>query len=415
MNDNEAVLAARLRRMRWTATGLVAAMAVIFAFTAFARNGGIAVGLLRAFAEAALIGGLADWFAVTALFKHPLGLPIPHTAIVPRRKSEIGRALARFVADNFLVRDAIARRLARVDLAERIASWLAEEANARSLTRDLCTALDWFVRGVDSMTLRAAAGWTLRDALEHVSIHRAVGTLIDVLVSGGYAQTLIDQLVQFGRDQLETHKGAIRRRIGERSPWWMPRFVDEELYDQLVGEFERILDEVGADSAHPARMELNDRLRTLRYRLDSDPALIRKTAALRDEMLNHPAIRQFTGEISERIKEFLHASFIDGDSALRLGIERELRAVADALAADTALRAQLNRWLEELLIYIVENYRQQLSEVISETIDRWDPSATARRIELHVGSDLQFIRINGTLVGGCVGVILYFAWQTLSM
>lgn len=415
MNDKEAALAARLRRMRWTATGLVAAMAVIF-FTASAMPPGwIGVDVLRAFAEAALIGGLADWFAVAALFRRPLGLPVPHTAIVPTRKNEIGRALARFVADHFLVRDAVVRRLARMDLAERLALWLRDEANLRLVTRDLSTALDWLIRGVDSEAFRAAVRRALRDALEHVSIHRAAATLIDVLASGGHTQALMDHLVQLGRDQIEQHKSAIRQRIRERSPWWLPRFVDEEVYDQLVGELERILDAVGADPAHPARAQFNERLRSLAHRFKHDPVLIRKTSELRDELLDHPAIRRFTGEIAERGREFLRASLEDPDSALRLGVERELAAAAAALSRDAALRAQLNGWLEELLIYIVEHYREQLSEIISDTIEQWDPSATARRVELHVGSDLQFIRINGTLVGGCVGVVLYFAWQTLSL
>lgn len=415
MNDGQAGLAARLKRMRWTATGLVAAMAALFVAASEMPAVWIGVDLLRAFSEAALIGGLADWFAVAALFKRPLGLPIPHTAIVPTRKDEIGRSLARFVADNFFVRDAVSRRLARVDLAERLALWLGDGTNRRLVTRDLCTALDWLVRGVDSKALRSAAGKTLRDALEHISVHRAAATAMDVLASGGHGQALMDHLVQLGRDQLDDNKDAIRRRIRERSPWWLPRFVDEQLYDQLVGELERILEEVGADPAHPARIQFNERLRMLAARLEDDPDLIRKTADFRDELLGHPAIRRFAAQLAERGRDFLHASFEDPDSALRRGIERELAAAAETLRRDAALRAQLNRWLENLLTYIVEQYREQLSQVISETVEHWDPSATARRVELHVGSDLQFIRINGTLVGGCVGVVLYFLWHVLSL
>lgn len=415
MNGREAALAARLKRMRWTATGLLAAMAVLFVAATEMPPAWLGAELLRAFAEAALIGGLADWFAVAALFKRPLGLPIPHTAIVPTRKDEIGRNLARFVADNFFVPAAVSRRLARVDLAARLASWLADETHRRIVTRDLSTGLDWLVRGVDSEALRAAARKTLRDVLEHVSVHRAAATAIGVLASGGHAETLMDHLVELGRDQLEHHKDAIRQRIRERSPWWLPRFVDEQVYDQLVGELERILDEVAADPAHPARVQFNEHLRRLALRFQADPELIGKTADFRDELLDHPAIRRFAAQLAERGREFLHASFQDADSELRRGIERELAAAAETLARDPALRAQLNGWLENLLTYVVEQYRGQLSQVISETVEHWDPTATARRVELHVGSDLQFIRINGTLVGGCVGVILYFVWHALSL
>lgn len=414
MSDNEAVLAARLRRMRWTATGLVALMGIVFVVTSAAQPSSRSIAVLRAFAEAALIGGLADWFAVAALFKRPFGLPIPHTAIVPTRKNEIGRALARFVAEHFLVRDAVARRLARSDLAGRAAAWLSDETNARMLTRDIGIALDWLVRGADSAALRSAVGWSVRDVLEHVSVNRVAAAFIDVLASGRHAQTLIDQLVHVGREQLESNKLAIRLRIRERSPWWLPRFVDEEVYDQLVGELERILDEVGTDPDHPARAQFNARLKSLKHRFATDPALIDKTEAMRDEIYEHPALKEFVADLAERVRTFARTALADPNSPLRLGIERELAAASQAVADSETLRAQLNAWLEEILIYVVENYRDALSEVISETIEQWDASSTAKRIELHVGSDLQFIRINGTLVGGLVGVALYFAGTLLS-
>ena len=408
MNDRDRSLAQRLRRMKWAATGLLVAAASLFVVTSVLREAYPGLGVVRAFAEAALIGGLADWFAVAALFRHPLGLPIPHTAIVPRRKDEIGRALARFVSEHFLVREAVEARLLRIDLAERLGQWLERESNARQLGRDLTVMLDWIMRAVDSPELRDSLNRGFEKAIGQVPVNRALATMIDVLASGNHAEALIDQLVQFGREQLERNRDTIRERIKQRSPWWMPKFVDQEIYDQLVGEFERILHEIGDDPSHPARIDFNARLANLAHGLRTDPAMLERGEALRDEFVRHPAVQDFLNGLWSRVGELLGDSFSGG-------LDREVRAVGRTILDDTDVRARLDRWMRELVIYIVENYRTQISEIISVTIAQWDPSATSRRIELHIGRDLQFIRINGTLVGGLVGVVIYLAWQALGL
>ena len=415
MSAAEAALAERLRRMQWLATGLVAAMATLFAATSALRTRYPSVDVLWAFSEAALIGGLADWFAVAALFRHPLGLRIPHTAIVPSRKNEIGRALARFVGEHFLVREVVERRLERVDLAARFGAWLNREQTAKRLSRDLAIALDWLMRDTKSSELRESAKDSVRKILHRIPPSSIVATIIDVLASGNHAQTLVDELVQFGRDQLDRNRDRIRERIRDRSPWWLPKFVDEEIYDQLVRELERILSDIGDDSEHPARRQLHDRLKSIKYALGQDVELIARGESLRNEILDHPAVHAFARDLWLRARHFLHESLIDSESALRSSLERELCTIGKTLANDAVARERLNLWLREVLIYIVENYREPISEIISETVERWDAKSTARRIELNIGRDLQFIRINGTLVGGLVGVLLYFTWNVLAL
>lgn len=409
----ESELERPLRRMKWLATSLLASMAGLFVLTSLLRPTYPQLNLVWAFSEAALIGGLADWFAVTALFRHPLGLPIPHTAIVPARKDDIGRSLARFIGEHFLIRDAVENRLRQVDLADRLGQWLSSEHNARLLSRDLAVAIEWLLRSVDSIELRESIAVSLRQALQRVSVSDAAATLIDVLVSGNHMLPLIDQLIEFGREQLEDNKDRIRERIRDRSPWWLPRFVDEEIYDQLVGEFERILGDIADDRQHPARRQLNSRLQSLKDGLSSDAELIRKGEIFRDEILSHPVTRELFLDIWIRLRDYLSESLADAASPLRAGFEREIVAVGRAVTEDPELRKRLNLWLRELIVYVVENYREPLTKIVSDTIAQWDPDATARRIELHIGKDLQFIRINGTLVGGFVGVALYAAWQAI--
>jgi uncharacterized membrane-anchored protein YjiN (DUF445 family) len=403
----------RLRRMRVFATALLVVMVIaLLAANAFLDRWPW-LGAVRAFAEAALIGGLADWFAVTALFRRPLGLPIPHTAIVPSRKDEIGRALARFIRDNFLVREAIERRLARTDLAARLGAWLAREENAARVTRDLGAAIDWLLRASDGNELRNGLGMILRGAFDAVPVSSGLAALLEVLLSGAHAQTLIDKLVTLARSQLESQRVLIRVRIHERSPWWLPKFVDQQIFDELVGGLEKILDAIASDPRHPARTEIADALKSLKDSLANDPALAARSRALQTEVIEHPAVRAYAHDLWQRLDTDLHAALAEARSPLRLGVEREIRQIGAALASEPAVAAKLNAWLEQVLLYLVENYRDPLSEIVSETIEQWDPRATSRRIELAIGTDLQFIRVNGTVVGGLVGLLLYLGWHLL--
>jgi uncharacterized membrane-anchored protein YjiN (DUF445 family) len=410
MNGAEAALARRLRNMQWLATGLLAAMAVIFVLTSLWRDEYPVLNYVWAFAEAALIGGLADWFAVTALFRRPLGLPIPHTAIVPNRKDEIGTALANFIADNFMVRSALEVRLRELDLARAFGRWLAQPDNANSLARDLSRALRWLLEGKDKGPLREAVKSGLRDLGRSLPVRDLVAAVIDVFASGPHAQQLLDHVVAYGREQLDRNKLMIRARIHEKSPWWLPRFVDEEIFDQIVGEMERILNDVGTDPNHPARKALDARLEELKTAVVEDGRLIGEGVALREAFLEHPAIADFTRDVAMRAQDYVRTALADPDSDLSQGFERELRAIGRALSEDSPVTAQLDDWLREVTIYLVETYRQPISAIVSTTIAAWDPSATSRRIELQIGRDLQFIRINGTLVGGLVGLLLYLSW-----
>jgi uncharacterized membrane-anchored protein YjiN (DUF445 family) len=386
-------------------------MAIVFVVTGLWRERWPLLDLPWAFAEAALIGGLADWFAVTALFRRPLGLPIPHTAIVPSRKDEIGRSLARFVAEHFLVRAALESEVRRLDLAQSFGRWLRRPENSASLGQDIALALRWLLSNKSGGPLRQAAKDTLGEALTSLPARQLLAALIDVLASGPHAQVLVDSLVRFSREQLERNKPLIRERIRERSPWWLPRFVDEEIFDQLVGELERILSEVGEEMDHPARQALMERLQDLREAIATDPDLLQRTAALRDELLRHPAVVGFGRDIGTHAHSFVVAALEAPDSSLRQGLNSELGAIGARLAENGAIADKLDEWLTEIIIYLVETYREPISSIISTTIAQWDAASTSRRIELHIGRDLQFIRINGTLVGGLVGLILYLSWS----
>jgi uncharacterized membrane-anchored protein YjiN (DUF445 family) len=388
-------------------------MAGLFAATYWLPSGPLAEAL-RAFAEAAVVGGLADWFAVTALFRRPLGLPIPHTAIVPARKDDIGRALAHFIRDHFLVREAVQRRLADAELTQRFGTWLEGPSNAARVARDTAAALSWMLHARDGGELRGSLGAVLGDAFRAVPPSRALGTLVEVLTTGDRATMLVDHLVRFAQATLENHRDTIRQRIHEQSPWWLPKFIDQEIYDKLVTEIEALLDAVAARPDHPARIDIAERVSALKDSLTEDPSLATRSGALRDELIAHPAVRAYAKDLGERLNEELHAALGDEESPLRQSFEREIAAFGTALRTDAALARRLDARLKELLLYVVDHYRDPLSAIVSETIASWEPRATARRIELHLGRDLQFIRVSGTLVGGLVGLGLYALTRLLA-
>jgi uncharacterized membrane-anchored protein YjiN (DUF445 family) len=400
--------------MRLFATALLLVMAVVYVGVTWFATPSPYLGAIRAFAEAALVGGLADWFAVTALFRRPLGLPIPHTGVVPARKNEIGRALARFIRDHFLVREAVERRLSRTNLAARLAGWLEEGDNAARVSRDVGLGLAWALHEDGGGELRGALAATVRSAFDDVPVNRAVGTVLEVLTTGERADLIIDQLVAFGRSELEKNRVMIRVRIHEQSPWWLPKFIDQEIFDKIVGGLEELLEAMASDPQHPARGEIKERLKAMQDALAADPQLAAKSRALKDEIVTHPAVRSYALELWQRLRGELVGQLSDAASPLAQGLTREIAALGARLRSDAKLAAELDEWLKELLLHVVDNYRDPLSEIVSETIESWDAQATSRRIELNIGTDLQFIRVNGTLVGGLVGLAIYFGGLAFS-
>ncbi len=397
----------RLRRMKLLALALLLVMAAVYVWSETIGAAWAWTGYLRAFSEAAMVGALADWFAVTALFRRPLGLPIPHTAIIPRRKDEIGENLARFVQENFLTADALAPRLEGMDFTGYVAGWLATPANRMRLTEDAAAFTGWMTRLVDNVELRAFMHDQLHLSLREIELTPFIGRVLDLLTSGEHYQQLLDALVRAGRRTLEENKARLRERVGESSPWWLPRFVDQEIYDKLITEIEGLLDAVGADDEHEARRRFSQALDEFIGKLKSDPTYIARGEALKHELLEHPRLRAYLAELWGELSAVLLREARDPESRLRRQVDSGMERFGAALAADPAMGAEINRWLSDATLRLVTRYREELAGIITETVKTWDPVSTAERIELQVGRDLQFIRINGTLVGGLAGLAIY--------
>jgi uncharacterized membrane-anchored protein YjiN (DUF445 family) len=393
-----------LRRMKAVATGLFVLAAVIFAAT-LRQDGWL--GFVNAGAEAAMVGALADWFAVTALFRRPLGLPIPHTALIPTRKDQLGESLEEFVATNFLSEDIVRAKIAQAGVTRRLGAWLADPPHAERVGTELAAA----GRGLLSV---------LRDddvaaVLEGVVLPRAaaipwspvVGAFIDGILDDNTHHRLVDLLVDEGRGWVEANRDKIESLVLDQAPGWTPQWVDNRIARRIYDELHRWLREVSADQRHPARIALDDLLRRLARDLREDPATQERMEGIKTRLLEHPEMRKATVAFWTTARRLLLEAIEDPAGELRRRAVTGLIDLGDQLATDEKLQARIDGYAQDFVGYIVRNYAGEVAAVISDTVARWDGEEASRRIELLAGRDLQFIRINGTVVGALAGLAIH--------
>ncbi len=397
--------------MRRRATALLAAFAVIFVVTAIVghQRPDIApfwMGLVRATAEAAMVGGIADWFAVTALFRHPMGIPIPHTAIVAHRKDRIGRSLGNFVGNNFLARDVIARQLSGLRLGERAAQWLSEPEHQMRVARAIAGGLSRAAESIPTEELQATVHETLVEQLRKAHVAPLLGDLLALATTDDRHQEMLDKLVQLVSRIVRDNKELIRVRISEESPWWVPGAVDDKLYQKIVAGIERTLEQVAVDEQHPLRAQFDSALRGFVEKLHNSPETIARAEAMKEKLLGHPAVEELSDALLGAARMSL-AKYSGPDAPSPEPLERAIGAIADRALGNPAFLKDVDDAVERLVLGVVDQYRPEVAEVIARTVEGWDATDASRKIEVQIGRDLQFIRINGTLVGGLVGLVLY--------
>jgi uncharacterized membrane-anchored protein YjiN (DUF445 family) len=397
--------------MKRRATWLLAAAAALFVLTRLleARYGGLWIGAIRATAEASTIGGLADWFAVTALFRYPLGIPIPHTAIVPRRKDRVGRALGLFVQRNFLSRQAIEARLRALAVGKRLADWFSEPEHARLIARQTVRALSSGVQALRDSDVEPLVERTVASRVRAFRIAPVLGRLMEILTEGGRHQELLDDFIHAAARTVDQNRELIRDRIEKESPWWIPGSVDEKIYKKVLGSIERTLAEIEQDPEHPIRARFDRSVHDFMDRLDHSPDMAVKIEKWKDELLATETARRFSSSLWTDSKAAI-IRYADDPESIHEGSAAEVAIVAFAthLRDDPELLERLNEAIVDVTVFAVERYQDEVGDFIATTVAAWDPDVTSRRVELAIGRDLQFIRINGTLVGGLAGLLLYF-------
>lgn len=400
----------RLMQMKRVATAMLAFVAVLFVVTRLYETRYPWLGYIRAFAEAAMVGGIADWFAVTALFRHPLGIPIPHTAIVPSRKDRIGTALGNFVQRNFLTREVVASKLSAMKLGERAAAWVAKPDNSRKLARMVARGLTGAASVMRDEDVQDVVDRGIVSRLRTLQVAPLLSRVFGLLTAGGRHQALLDDALRLAARFLEENEDVIRDRIKAESPWWVPGAVENKLGDRVVSGVEKTLVAVAADPNHPLRNRYDDAVDRFVVSLRENPDVIAKAEQIKLELLAHPAVKEFSRTVWDDVKARLAGyaeRLADNVESEPDQIERWLTSLGQKVLTDPELAAKVNGWVVELVTYAVEQAREEVAKLIASTVAAWDANATSRKIELQIGRDLQFIRINGTIVGGMVGVLLY--------
>jgi uncharacterized membrane-anchored protein YjiN (DUF445 family) len=396
-----------LDRMKFLATGLLVGAALVFVVALLLERRYPWVGFVRAFAEAAMVGALADWFAVTALFRHPLGLPIPHTAIIPRRKDSIGISIGRFVEDNFLSEDVLLGRLHALNVVQRAAGALSQPEVSEQIAKHASTALGSALHVIDDVDVQLLVERSVVARIRAAHPAPLLGRSLATLLGGRRQPELVYELIKVLNGLFEENKESIRLKIRQETPWWLPRAIDRHIAERLFEIVDSTLHTISVDPDHPFHDKFNALLYEFVERLQHDPETIARGEELKDELLRNPIVREFSASLWLDIKTALAAQSANPGSALHVAIGRAARQFGVLLLRDELLAAKINSWVERIVVYASQEYRHQFGHLIAHTVSRWDPQVTTQKIELQIGRDLQFIRINGTIVGGLAGLAIY--------
>jgi uncharacterized membrane-anchored protein YjiN (DUF445 family) len=414
MNPNTASIteanrdkAAGLRRMKVVAGALLGFVTLGFVLTSVFEDRFTWLGYVRAGFEAAMVGAIADWFAVTALFRHPFGIPIPHTAIVAKRKNEIGRGLGEFVESNFLTAEVLGPKIVAIEPVQRVAKWVIRPANTEAVRVRICEGL---LRIVDSLDDAEIAN------LFEGRIHALVGKyppaptaskILRNIGASGRREQFLDSLLKRAHDALWDNQEALAHQFISESPWWVPNSVDQRMFDRLFGGITATLGAMRSDHQHELRQALDRKIDRFLIELESSPAMAAKAELLVNQLLERSTVRRLVHSFWQDTKIQLTIDLSSRDSFIATRISRAVNDAAAGVLSDSVRATRYNQTLERVIVTAVGSYGHELSALISSTVERWDTNETVTRIEDQIGRDLQFIRINGTLVGGVVGVLLF--------
>ncbi len=394
------------------ATGMLVVSAVVMVVARVLQARYPWMAYVVATAEAAMVGGLADWFAVTALFRHPLGIPVPHTAIIPARKDQVGRSLGGFVERHFLSPEVVSSKLATAGVAAQILDWVREPEHARMLAHKAAAGVAAGIAVNDQRgALQQAIASSLTRKIDRTPVAPLLAHVLGLVTTDNRHQELFDEVIQLLSKALSKNRDFIRERIDKESPWWVPEQLDQKLAEKIVRGIDRTLKDVRDNPEHAMRERFDAALKDFIIRLHESPEVIEKAESIKRDVLNAEVVHAFSSTVWDDLYAAIVRTAENPDARALNSITDAIVRVADGARKDPVLLARIDGWVIETACYLVEKYRGDIANVISDTVAAWDPAVTSERIELAVGPDLQYIRINGTLVGGLAGLIIYSLLQ----
>ncbi|MFI5973844.1 DUF445 domain-containing protein [Streptomyces sp. NPDC051452] len=406
---------AGVRRMKLTAAGLLLFVAVVYVLAKLASHEGAGAWAeyVAAAAEAGMVGALADWFAVTALFRHPLGLPIPHTAIIPTKKDQLGVSLGEFVGENFLSQDVVRQRLRAVGIGSRLGAWLAEPEHADRVTAELATALRGALTVLRDSDVQAVVGEAITRRADAQEIAPGIGKMLERVVADGGHKRVVDLVVVRAHDWLVLHRGDVMVAVEGGAPGWTPRFVDKRVGERVYKELLRFVTEMRDMPSHPARGALDRFLTDFASDLQSDTDTRARVERLKGEVLGRGEVQDLIASAWTAVRGMIVAAAEDEHSELRRRVRAALLSLGARMASEPKVQDKVDSWVEGAAVHVVTTYRREITSLITDTVAGWDAEHTTRKIEAHIGRDLQFIRINGTVVGSLAGLLIYAVSRAL--
>jgi uncharacterized membrane-anchored protein YjiN (DUF445 family) len=393
---------------RRRATALLVAVTAVFVGTVIAgAEGDTVLGYVQAMAEASMVGGLADWFAVVALFRHPLGLPIPHTAIITERKEQFGETLGEFIQSSFLTPDTVGERVQAARVGTRVAGWLTAPGNAEKVAGHALGAAVQVVDLLEDDDVHDVLERMVRERIEAASIVPMAGRALGALTREGRHDEVVDAAL-LGLDRyLDEHRDELQARFRDQAPWWLPGAVEDRIFERLLDGLRAVLDDMANDRGHGLRRQLDARILRFVDELQTSPALRAKGEQLTQDLLARPEVRTWVASVWGEAKDHLRRSAADPAGPLHAQVTAAVEAAGQRLLAEPALVAKVDDAAEAGARYVVEHFGSEITDLVATTIARWDGDETSDRLELLLGPDLQFIRINGTVVGGLAGLGLH--------
>jgi uncharacterized membrane-anchored protein YjiN (DUF445 family) len=405
--ESEAVRARRLAAARRRASALLAAVTVLFLVVTAVGAHGVVLSYVQAGAEAAMVGGVADWFAVTALFRRPLGLPIPHTALIVERRDQFAATLGQFVQENFLSADVLAERIGAARLAPRLGAWLADQANAAQFAGHAAGLVVRLAEDLRSEDVQRALAAGLSRAADRLEVGPLAGRILRVVIAEGHHAGLLNELVMAADRYLAGHQAELRDRFEGESPRWVPDPVYRRFFDRAYSRLRQKLVAVATDPGDETRQQVEQWLAGLPERLETSPELRARGEQFTREVLSSAGVHELSVSLWQGARQELRAQSADPASSMRAWLTDAVATIGQRLESDRSLQESIERVAESGARALADQFHEELAGLVTGTIQRWDAARTSRQLELLLGPDLQYIRINGTVVGACVGLVLH--------
>ena len=407
MNDIEKKI--QLRKYKMFATGLFVLMAVIFVVMTILekKNPAHWIGYIRAFSEAAMVGALADWFAVTALFNYPLGIKIPHTNLIENSKERIGDNLGNFVVENFLSPQNIRPYIQKIKISNFVGDWLSKERNQENLMKEVSTIILDILNKLDDTAVVSFIGKKAKEMSDDLKINQIVGNGIEYILDKKDHQRFITNLSKQIKEYVMNNQEMVKQRVKSESYFLIPKFVDDGIADKITSGLSKYFEEVELDENHSLRTEITQKLYSFSKEIQTDEKWVEEFKAIKNDFLKEEKIQQYSQDIWLSIKKSLSSELEEEQSALKNYLRKNLAELSENLKTDEVFQNKIDHWVRATAYkYILKN-THQFGALISSTVGNWEGKELSAKMELEVGKDLQFIRVNGTLVGGLVGLIIY--------